>query len=407
MLWRIIRSDEDKLVSKADIAMPLAIRRSPQRMSIEPLSDIIMAIYESALAPDGWSKALRKIADISGSETCRIVIQSEFAGSTIHSVADGTASQNLELRSEADGQVALFGERELVPAGEPFIRSVVTDRLTTAESDEIWPVEAEAQLVDVLTILLVNSTTYRIVLEASKAGPQDHYTELELERMRLVGPHICRAMRISDSLNANRLTSEMFEVSLDALSTGVYFIGRGNRVVYLNLSARTQVASGQVLRLLDERLVATDRGAQKLLQAALRKIDGSPDFEECPGETVALTDGEGGGYVAHVLPLRGCGQTRIADHFAAIAAIFVQDPASVPSPANGAFAKLYGLTEGELRLLNGLMPGLSLAETAQLLGIGETTAKTHLRRIFAKTRTSKQAELMYLLMTSTPPTIAQ
>ena len=108
-----------------------------------------------------------------------------------------------------------------------------------------------------------------------------------------------------------------------------------------------------------------------------------------------------------MMPLRGGAQARIAHHFAAIAAIFVQDPASVPSPANAAFAKLYGLTDGELRLLNGLMPGLSLAETAQLLGIGEATAKTHLRRIFAKTRTAKQAELLYLLMTSTPPTVAR
>jgi DNA-binding CsgD family transcriptional regulator len=67
---------------------------------------------------------------------------------------------------------------------------------------------------------------------------------------------------------------------------------------------------------------------------------------------------------------------------------------------------LYGLTEGELRLLNGLTPGLSLAEAARHLGISEATAKTHLRRIFTKTKTSKQAELLYLMMTSTPPTSA-
>ena len=114
------------------------------------------------------------------------------------------------------------------------------------------------------------------------------------------------------------------------------------------------------------------------------------------------------------LPIRGLctavarrAQTRVANHFAATAAIFVQDPATTPSPANAAFAKLYGLTDGELRLLNCLIPGLSLAEAARLLGISEATAKTHLRRIFAKTKTSKQAELLYLLMTSTPPTSAR
>jgi DNA-binding CsgD family transcriptional regulator len=110
--------------------------------------------------------------------------------------------------------------------------------------------------------------------------------------------------------------------------------------------------------------------------------------------------------IAHVLPLRGGAQVRVANHFAAVAAIFVQDPAIALTLANAAFAKLYGLTDGELRLLNGLAPGLSLGEAARALGIGEATAKTHLQHIFAKTKTSKQAELLYLLMTCTPPTSA-
>jgi DNA-binding CsgD family transcriptional regulator len=38
-----------------------------------------------------------------------------------------------------------------------------------------------------------------------------------------------------------------------------------------------------------------------------------------------------------------------------------------------------------------------------MLGIGETTAKTHLQHIYAKTGTSKQTELMHLFMSSTPP----
>jgi DNA-binding CsgD family transcriptional regulator len=371
-------------------------------MSIEPLSDIIMAIYESALAPDGWSRALRQLAEISNSGTCRIMIQSDLTSSLVYSVSDGIAAQ----KTEANGTTAPFHERELIPVGEPIVRSRMPSQLPSAERGE--PLQFnEEKLADVLTVVLFDSGTDRIVLEAVKTDPQSRYTDRELERMRLVTPHICRAIRISDSLNVNRLTSEMFEASLEALTTGVYFIGHGDRVVYLNRAARAQVKSCKVLRLVDGRLAATDRAAQKLLQAELREIGCNLDIDDRPGATIALADGEGAGYVAHLLPLRGGSQTRIARHFAAIAAIFVQDPASAASPANAAFAKLYGLTDGELRLLNGLMPGLSLAETAQLLGIGEATAKTHLRRIFAKTRTAKQAELLYLLMTSTPPTIAR
>ena len=86
-----------------------------------------------------------------------------------------------------------------------------------------------------------------------------------------------------------------------------------------------------------------------------------------------------------------------------MAAIFVQDPIVVPPFPGEAFAKLYGLTGGELRVLLAMAPGLGVKEAAEMLGIGETTAKTHLQHIYAKTGTSKQTELMHLFMSSAPP----
>jgi DNA-binding CsgD family transcriptional regulator len=50
-----------------------------------------------------------------------------------------------------------------------------------------------------------------------------------------------------------------------------------------------------------------------------------------------------------------------------------------------------------------MAPGLSFKKAAEILGIGDTTANTHLHNIFAKTGTSKQTELMLLFMSSAPP----
>jgi DNA-binding NarL/FixJ family response regulator len=50
-----------------------------------------------------------------------------------------------------------------------------------------------------------------------------------------------------------------------------------------------------------------------------------------------------------------------------------------------------------------MAPGLAVKEAAEVLGIAETTAKTHLQRIYGKTGTSKQTELMQLFMSSAPP----
>jgi len=81
----------------------------------------------------------------------------------------------------------------------------------------------------------------------------------------------------------------------------------------------------------------------------------------------------------------------------------VQDPVVVPPFPGEAFAKLYGLTGSELRVLLAMAPGLSVKEAAEVLGIGETTAKTHLQHIYDKTGTCKQTELLHLFLSHTPP----
>lgn len=68
-----------------------------------------------------------------------------------------------------------------------------------------------------------------------------------------------------------------------------------------------------------------------------------------------------------------------------------------------AFARLYKLTGGELRLLLTLAQGLGGKEAADMLGISEPTVRTHLQHIFAKTGTSRQTELLRLLQNATPP----
>jgi len=60
-------------------------------------------------------------------------------------------------------------------------------------------------------------------------------------------------------------------------------------------------------------------------------------------------------------------------------------------------AARFGLTPAESRLLDALCGGASLSQASASLGVARTTARTHLQRIFDKSGTHRQAELVGLV----------
>jgi DNA-binding CsgD family transcriptional regulator len=66
----------------------------------------------------------------------------------------------------------------------------------------------------------------------------------------------------------------------------------------------------------------------------------------------------------------------------------------------------YDLTAGELRVLLALIDTGSVAEVARHLGISEGTVRNHLHRLFEKTGTRRQAELVRLVSGLASPLLA-
>ena len=62
----------------------------------------------------------------------------------------------------------------------------------------------------------------------------------------------------------------------------------------------------------------------------------------------------------------------------------------------------YGLTPAEARVASGLAAGATLKEIAGLQEMSYETVRLHLKRVFVKTGTNRQADLVQLLM-RTPP----
>jgi DNA-binding CsgD family transcriptional regulator len=65
----------------------------------------------------------------------------------------------------------------------------------------------------------------------------------------------------------------------------------------------------------------------------------------------------------------------------------------------------FSLTPAEARLALHLVAGETLRSAAAKLSITYETARTHLKNIFGKTGTCRQAELVIAIVTTLPPTL--
>ncbi len=208
-----------------------------------------------------------------------------------------------------------------------------------------------------------------------------------------------RAVATADALTLTKIRSNALEAILNALTSAVYLTDRYGQIVYMNRAAEHQVGTCSAICVTHNRLTVIDRTARLLFAKAIDKaIDYEADLPST-GFTIALPGAGDAGLIATVVPFtRGERQST-----SGLAAIFMQDPTVLPPCSGAAFAKLYGLTKSELRVLLAMLPGLGVKQVAEELGIGESTVKTHLQHIYSKTGTSKQTELLRLFMSFTPP----
>jgi DNA-binding CsgD family transcriptional regulator len=114
------------------------------------------------------------------------------------------------------------------------------------------------------------------------------------------------------------------------------------------------------------------------------------------GGAFPLTAHDGTRYVAHVLALKSVLRNERGPKLKAVAALFVRKAGLDSQSCSELLARTFELTPTELRVLLSIVEVGGVPQTAQILGIAETTVKTHLHRVFSKTGTNRQADLVKL-----------
>jgi DNA-binding CsgD family transcriptional regulator len=204
------------------------------------------------------------------------------------------------------------------------------------------------------------------------------------------------------ALEADRLVSRSTEIAaavsaaLDGFAAAIFLVDLAARIIYANANGWTLLSASTVVRECAGRLTAIDPAADRGLRRSLLAFRGEPFVTAQPMAVPLRAHAGAGTWLAHVT-------APIPRRRDAVASVVIREATIDLTGALAAVASTYKLTPGESRALAAIVDHGGVRPAARALGLSDTTVKSHLRQIFAKTGTNRQADLVRLAAGFTCP----
>ena len=382
--------------------------RSPAVEAAGTVSTLVSDIYDAALDPSLWPEALLKARKFIGGASATLFAKDATRKSLNVFYEDGGLDPHYtQLYFDTYAPLDPFTTGHvLAEVGEPICTTDILPYDEFCETRFYREWSLPQGLIDFSSAVLEKSATSAAmfgVFRHERDGPVDDETK---QLMRLVVPHIRRAVLIGRVIEHKSMEAATLADTLDGLSAGIFLVDEADRLIHANESGQSMLDARDVLHLTNGRLGARDPCPGKALHEAFDAAGNGDTAVGIKGMSIPLTARDGDRYVAHVLPLTSGARRRAGSRYAAVAATFVHKVALDTQSPHAAIARQFGLTPTELRVLLAIVQVGGVAETAQALGVSEATVKTHLHRVFGKTDTARQAELVKLVAGYTSPLVS-
>lgn len=361
-------------------------------MSVE-LGAVIGIVYEAAASVEAWPSALTAIADaLNAGMVSLTIIDKRGAVPLIH-VAPRTDPLWRRTFIEHWSGTNLVRERGLRrPVGHAYQFEDLLPRSEferTAFYNEFFrPQRMEVGLFANLT----NAPTEVSGIGFNRSRRKGSFDQNEQRLLNALAPHLQRAV----SLNLRVLRSEMAQSDLSSIvnnsEEGAFLVDMQARILFANDAGEAMLRDGNGLRANDGRLVTTVPAKTEALRAMLSGSAGGRS-------TLATPRRDGTNLVIQVLPAPGISRRGTAG----ASIVFVNGPKERALPSREQIQALFDLTPAQATLAREILLGDGAQAAAARIGISHATARTHLLQVFEKTGTSRQAELVRLILQRSLP----
>ena len=356
------------------------------------LSGLIENIYDAGLNPELWNSVVVSLNDFIRSQACGLISKDSISQFGVTHYYCGVDPHYIQLYSETHSR---YDPLTVLPAyGE--VRSIPDlvnyDEYRRGRFYQEWLRPQGCS--DVANVVLEKSPSICPVLLTVIPGKRMLDRE-QRARIELVVPHASRALMINRAIEARISEATALADVLNSLNAGVFLVGACCSVIHANTAGEAMLAADDVLRSVAGQLTTRSAEANQVLREAFRS-GGDAIRAAAAGGAIPLMSHQGERYVAHILPLASVMRHGVDHSLKAVGALLVRKVELIGQSYGESIARAFALTPTELRVLLSIVDIGGVPETSQKLGIAETTVKTHLHRVFAKTGASRQADLVKL-----------
>ena len=362
-------------------------------------SEIVGAIYDAAIEPARWPSVVEHMRLQFGFAAAAMALIKLPAGEPIIQA----------VANIPDDMVAQIGkyDREVVdlwggPAAmakfqleEPVLNSNVVSRAVIDANRYVREWAYPQGFVDQVAMALARDSTMAATLSFAIHSSSPIVSEETFQALRLLAPHLRRAMTISRLIDATTGTASTFEAVLAASASAAILVDADMTIVYANEAAQQMLRYADPVRSTEGKLELYEPLLPGNLETAVRATRNEEADLGRRGIGIPARRRDGSPVVAHVMPLRQRSTRPTADTPAA-AAVFITDTRGEATLPIDALSVIFELTPTEARVFEMIVAGESSRDMATALAIAPSTLKTHMQQLFDKTGRHRRVDLVRL-----------
>jgi DNA-binding CsgD family transcriptional regulator len=357
------------------------------------LSAVIGDVYDAALDPDAWPRALASICECTHSAACTINYHDFSKGSALLAHEHGTDPHFSRLYVEryADKNplvAAIMSEA----VGDPKrMRDMVPSEVF--EASQLYLEWCAPQRYDDLLGACVYRDATRVgALAVARRIEDGRYSDDDVDLFATIGAHVHRSLSIGDHLALRRADAAMFGSIVDRLATAVLLIDQRGWVLYRNEAADQLMSKQRIGRIVNQKLSLNGVDLQGLVASVARRR-----FYE-----TAIAAGSAEGEIKLAAIAMSAGPPAQNNPIA----IFLTGLPGSAKPSEAFLKTAYGLTPAEIRVAFGLLTGLAPADIATETGLSIATVRSQIASVREKAGAGTTSDLIRLLSAASAPIVS-